>query len=34
MTISPDELMDSLQLKEKELDLIIGGPPCQGFSSH
>ncbi|ECG8095983.1 DNA cytosine methyltransferase, partial [Salmonella enterica] len=34
MAISPDELMDSLQLKEKELDLIIGGPPCQGFSSH
>ncbi|ELY2486369.1 DNA cytosine methyltransferase [Cronobacter sakazakii] len=34
MTISPDELMNSLQLKEKELDLIIGGPPCQGFSSH
>ncbi|EKN4692377.1 DNA cytosine methyltransferase [Yersinia ruckeri] len=34
MTISPDELMNSLQLKEKDLDLIIGGPPCQGFSSH
>lgn len=34
MTISPDELMDSLQLKKRELDLIIGGPPCQGFSSH
>lgn len=34
MTISPNEVMDSLQLKEIELDLIIGGPPCQGFSSH
>ncbi|MCP1105386.1 DNA cytosine methyltransferase [Serratia nevei] len=34
MTISPDELMDCLKLKEKELDIIIGGPPCQGFSSH
>lgn len=34
MTISPDKLMDNLQLKEKDLDLIIGGPPCQGFSSH
>lgn len=34
MTISPDELMNSLELEEKELDLIIGGPPCQGFSSH
>lgn len=34
MTISPNELMGSLKLKERELDLIIGGPPCQGFSSH
>lgn len=34
MAISPYELMDSLHLKERELDLIIGGPPCQGFSSH
>lgn len=34
MAISPDELMSGLRLKERELDLIIGGPPCQGFSSH
>jgi DNA (cytosine-5)-methyltransferase 1 len=28
-----DHLQDRLQLKPGELDLIIGGPPCQGFSS-
>jgi DNA (cytosine-5)-methyltransferase 1 len=28
-----DLVQDQLQLKPGELDLIIGGPPCQGFSS-
>lgn len=28
-----DELQERLKLKRGELDLIIGGPPCQGFSS-
>jgi DNA (cytosine-5)-methyltransferase 1 len=28
-----DDVQDQLQLKPGELDLIIGGPPCQGFSS-
>ncbi len=28
-----DDLQDRLQLKPGALDLIIGGPPCQGFSS-
>lgn len=28
-----DELQDRLNLKPGALDLIIGGPPCQGFSS-
>jgi DNA (cytosine-5)-methyltransferase 1 len=28
-----DDVQDRLQLKPGELDLIIGGPPCQGFSS-
>jgi DNA (cytosine-5)-methyltransferase 1 len=28
-----DELQERLKLKPDELDLIIGGPPCQGFSS-
>jgi DNA (cytosine-5)-methyltransferase 1 len=27
------ELQERLKLKSGELDLIIGGPPCQGFSS-
>lgn len=26
-------IRDSLRLKKGELDLIIGGPPCQGFST-
>jgi DNA (cytosine-5)-methyltransferase 1 len=32
--IKPSELKSKLKLKEGELDLILGGPPCQGFSSH
>ncbi len=28
-----DEIQERLKLKRGELDLIIGGPPCQGFSS-
>lgn len=28
-----DDLLERLKLKPGELDLIIGGPPCQGFSS-
>ncbi|TKF15903.1 DNA cytosine methyltransferase [Enterovibrio norvegicus] len=32
--VEPAELRESLKLKEGELDLILGGPPCQGFSSH
>jgi DNA (cytosine-5)-methyltransferase 1 len=28
-----DEVQERLKLKPGELDLIIGGPPCQGFSS-
>ena len=28
-----DDLQERLKLKRGELDLIIGGPPCQGFSS-
>jgi DNA (cytosine-5)-methyltransferase 1 len=27
-------LMKELQLKSGELDLLLGGPPCQGFSTH
>jgi DNA (cytosine-5)-methyltransferase 1 len=27
-------LMKDLKLKSGELDLLLGGPPCQGFSTH
>lgn len=32
--VEPSELRSSLKLKKGELDLILGGPPCQGFSTH
>jgi len=32
--VKPSELRSSLALEVGELDLILGGPPCQGFSSH
>jgi DNA (cytosine-5)-methyltransferase 1 len=32
--VLPSELRSSLKLKVGELDLILGGPPCQGFSTH
>lgn len=32
--IDPLELRKKLDLKTKELDIILGGPPCQGFSTH
>lgn len=32
--VDPEELRESLKLKKRELDLILGGPPCQGFSTH
>ena len=31
--VSPNELMSSLGLKQGELDLLAGCPPCQGFSA-
>ena len=30
--LSPLELMKKLNLRKGELDFLIGGPPCQGFS--
>lgn len=30
--VDPAELLESLNLKSGELDLLAGGPPCQGFS--
>ncbi|EKO3797958.1 DNA cytosine methyltransferase [Vibrio harveyi] len=32
--VDPVELRKSLGLQKGELDLILGGPPCQGFSTH
>ncbi|MFS1476744.1 DNA cytosine methyltransferase [Vibrio lentus] len=34
LKIDPSELRKELGLKKGELQLILGGPPCQGFSSH
>ncbi|MBW1251368.1 MULTISPECIES: DNA cytosine methyltransferase [Pantoea] len=34
LLVSPKELRAELKLEKKELSLILGGPPCQGFSSH
>jgi len=31
-TINPAKIMKELGLEREELDLIAGGPPCQGFS--
>ncbi|WP_255558030.1 DNA cytosine methyltransferase [Photobacterium sp. WH24] len=33
-TIKIPEFMDELGIREGELDLLLGGPPCQGFSGH
>jgi DNA (cytosine-5)-methyltransferase 1 len=32
--IEADNLLSSLGLKRGELDLLVGGPPCQGFSKN
>lgn len=32
--VNPSELRNSLKLGVGDLDLILGGPPCQGFSTH
>ncbi|WP_229381064.1 DNA cytosine methyltransferase [Shewanella psychropiezotolerans] len=34
LKIEPAELREKLGVKVGELELILGGPPCQGFSSH
>lgn len=31
--LSPKEVLDSLNLAPENIDLIIGGPPCQSFST-
>lgn len=32
--ITPTELMSTLRIQTGELDLLAGGPPCQGFSKN
>lgn len=32
--VSPYEFMDELGISKGELDLLVGGPPCQGFSKN
>ena len=34
LELDPNDLMQKAGLKSGELDLLIGGPPCQGFSTH
>jgi len=34
LQINPAELRESLNLERGDLQLILGGPPCQGFSTH
>lgn len=34
LEINPKTFREALQLKPAELDCLIGGPPCQGFSRH
>lgn len=32
--LSPKALLSDLNLEEGQLDILMGGPPCQGFSTH
>ena len=32
--LTPKQLKEDLKLNAEKLDLLMGGPPCQGFSSH
>jgi len=31
-TVDPEEIMKKLGLQKGQLDVLVGGPPCQGFS--
>ena len=33
-TISPYDFMEMVEIIPKEIDLLVGGPPCQGFSKN
>ncbi|BBP45380.1 cytosine-specific methyltransferase [Thiosulfatimonas sediminis] len=34
LKVNPADLREELALERGEIQLILGGPPCQGFSSH
>lgn len=34
MDIEPADMLKDVSLSQGDLDILIGGPPCQGFSSH
>ncbi|MFZ6871816.1 DNA cytosine methyltransferase [Undibacterium sp. Di27W] len=34
LEINPKDFRESLDLEKGHLDMLIGGPPCQGFSTH
>ncbi|MEE4013428.1 DNA cytosine methyltransferase [Roseibium sp. FZY0029] len=34
LELNPHDLMDEAGLIEGDCDLLLGGPPCQGFSTH
>tara|TARA_B110001469_G_scaffold47141_1_gene46114 strand:- start:425 stop:1585 length:1161 start_codon:yes stop_codon:yes gene_type:complete len=34
LDIEPSDMLTDVGLCKDELDILIGGPPCQGFSSH
>lgn len=31
--LEPEELMDAIGLRPGEVDVVVGGPPCQSFST-
>ncbi|OEU69629.1 MAG: DNA (cytosine-5-)-methyltransferase [Desulfovibrio sp. S3730MH75] len=33
-SLKPESIVENLGLNAGELDILLGGPPCQGFSSH
>jgi DNA (cytosine-5)-methyltransferase 1 len=33
-TLKPESLLSDLSLAPEQLDILMGGPPCQGFSTH
>ncbi len=34
MDIEPSDMLNDIGIEKGELDILVGGPPCQGFSTH